>query len=81
MKNEVLELEVLELLSEICEDEIVKTNVNIELFDTDLLDSLAFAELLFEIEERFGVIIAPSEISREDINTPIKIVEIVRNKL
>lgn len=69
-----MEEKVLTMLAELCEDDMVKENVNVELFETGLLDSLTFAELLFEIEDQFGVIIAPSEIDRKDIDTPAKII-------
>lgn len=72
-----METEVLEMLAELCEDSIVKENREIELFETGLIDSLVFAELLFEIEDRFGVVIAPSEIDRTDMNTPQKIIQLI----
>lgn len=76
-----MEEKVLEMLAELCEDEIVKEKQEVELFETGLLDSLTFAELLFEIEDKFGVIIAPSEIERKDINTPKKIIELIKARL
>lgn len=76
-----MEEKVLEMLAELCEDEIVKEKQEVELFETGLLDSLTFAELLFEIENQFGVIIAPSEIERKDINTPKKIIELIKARL
>lgn len=76
-----MEEKVLEMLAELCEDEIVKEKQEVELFETGLLDSLTFAELLFEIEDQFGVIIAPSEIERKDINTPKKIIELIKARL
>lgn len=76
-----MEEKILDLLAELCEDEIVKSNKDIELFETGLLDSLAFAELLFGIEDNWGLIIAPSEIEREEINTPQKIISLIRERL
>lgn len=64
---------ILDMLAEICEDDIVKEDLNIDLLKTDLLDSLAFAELLALIEEEFGIILSPSEFQRSDLNTPAKI--------
>ncbi len=71
----------MEILAELCEDDVVKDSLTIDLFEEDLLDSLAFAELLYAIEEQFGVIIAPSAVAREDVNTPEKIIALVREKL
>ena len=76
-----MEEKILDLLAELCEDEIVKSNKDIELFETGLLDSLAFAELLFGIEDNWGLIIAPSEIEREEINTPQKIISLIKERL
>lgn len=73
---------VLDILEELCEDDIVKKDMDVNLFETGLLDSLAFVELLYSFEENFGIIISPSEINREDVSTPNKIITILeeRNK-
>lgn len=76
-----MEEKILDLLADICEDDVVKSDLDIDLLETDLLDSLGFAELLFAIEENFGVIIAPSEIERDDMSTPNKIVELVKARM
>ena len=76
-----MEEKVLNLLSSVCEDDIVLCERDINLFEEDLLDSLAFTELLVELEEQLGVVIAPSEIEKEDINTHNKIIAIVESKL
>lgn len=68
---------ILEMLAEICESDVVKQNLDMELFETGLLDSLAFAELLFGIEDEFGIIISPSEVERTDLDTPRKIINLV----
>ena len=75
-----METKILEMLAELCEDEIVTENKEVELFETGLIDSLVFAELLVEIEDRFGVVIAPSQIDRGDMNTPEKIIRLIEEK-
>ncbi len=72
---------VLDILEELCDDSVVKENLDIDLFETGLLDSLAFVELLYSFEENFGVIISPSEVQREDISTPNKIINILNSKI
>lgn len=62
-----------EILERICEDDIVKSNPDIDLFETDLMDSLGFAELLADIEDELGILIAPSEVDRNTFNTPNQI--------
>ena len=39
-----------EILERICENDIVKSNPDIDLFETDLMDSLGFAELLADMK-------------------------------
>ena len=76
-----MEDKILDMLAEICEDDIVKKDLDIDIFETGLIDSLTFAELLVEIEDDFGVVIAPSEIDRRDINTPNKIVGLIQKRI
>ncbi len=75
-----MEEKVLDLLEEICEDDAVKEDMDLNLFDEDLLDSLAFTELLVAIEEQFGIIISPSEVERKDVETPAKIIALIRSR-
>lgn len=76
-----MEEKVLDLLAGICEDDIVKTQRDINIFEEDLLDSLAFTELLVELEMTMGVVISPSEIEKEDMDTPNKIIELVVSRI
>lgn len=73
--------QVLEILAEICETEDVKTDMELELFESDLMDSLGFAEFLVELEDRLDVVISPSEVEREEIDTPEKILKLVESRL
>lgn len=65
--------EVISLLAEICQDDIVKENPNIDLFDAGLLDSFGTVELLVQAEERFGITVPITEFDRETWNTPNQI--------
>ena len=76
-----MESKLLDILAELCDDDEVKEDLDIDLFKSELLDSLAFAELLAAIEDNFGVVIAPSEVDREDINTPNKIISLIKERL
>lgn len=76
-----MEEKILDILTDLCDDDIVKTNKDINLFEVDLLDSLAVAELLFAIEEEFNIIISPSEVKREDMATPNKIINIIKERM
>jgi len=67
--------EIINLLAEICQDDVVKEDPNIDLFETGLLDSFGTINLLVEIDERFGINIPITEFNREEWNTPNNIAE------
>lgn len=62
--------QVFELLAEICQDDVVKEDPNIDLFDSALLDSFGTVELLVQVEERFGIMVPITEFDRDTWNTP-----------
>jgi D-alanine--poly(phosphoribitol) ligase subunit 2 len=73
------EQQVIELVTEICQDDVVKEDPNIDLFETGLLDSFGTVELLVQIEERFGITVPITEFDRETWNTPRKIAQQLAN--
>lgn len=75
-----MEEKILEILEEICDDSIVREDKDLDLYDEDLLDSLGFVEMLVTIESELGIVIAPSEVTREDANTANKIIKLVESR-
>ena len=71
-----MEERILEILEEICEDEVVYEDKDINLKEEGLMDSLAFVELLVRLEE-LGIEVAPIEVTYEEIDTPSKIIKYV----
>ena len=69
------------MLEEICEDEVVREDLDINLKEEGLMDSLAFVEMLVRIEENFGLSIAPTEVTYEEIDTPNKVISYIENRL
>ena len=67
--------EVLDMLAEICEDDVVREDRDVELFDSGLIDSLV------EMEDRFGVSVSPTEVDRSDLNTPNKIISYLESRV
>ena len=72
--------QVLEMLEEICEDEVVREDLDINMKEEGLMDSLAFVEMLVKIEEIFGRSIAPTEVTYEEIDTPNKVISYIENR-
>ena len=55
--------------------------MDINLLEEDLIDSLDYTELLVGIEDALGVVMAPSELKREEMDTPNKIIEQVMKRI
>ena len=72
--------QVLEMLEEICEDEVVREDLDINMKEEGLMDSLAFVEMLVKIEEIVGLSIAPTEVTYEEIDTPNKVISYIENR-
>ena len=72
--------QVLDMLEEICEDDVVREDLDINMKEEDLMDSLAFVEMLVRIEEIFGLSIAPTEVTYEEIDTPNKVISYIENR-
>lgn len=75
-----MEEKVLEILEQICEDDAFREDHDMDLFESELMDSLGFAELLVTIEDEFGIIISPSEVERSDLNTAGKIIAMIKSR-
>lgn len=72
---------VYELLESISGDSIVRSEPDINLVAEELIDSLGYTELLIGIEETTGVIMAPTELTREEMDTPEKIIRQVLSRM
>lgn len=71
---------ILDILVELCADDIVKEDLDIDLREEGLIDSLDYIELLAQIEEEFGLVLSPSELTREEMSTPRKILKTITDR-
>lgn len=62
--------QVIELLVSFCQEDVLKEDLDMNLFDSGLIDSFGTVELLIQIEERFGISIPITEFDRDTWNTP-----------
>ena len=72
---------LLDIIENICGDEIVKENPDINLLEEDLIDSLDYVSLLLDIQDEYVVVLSPSEFTREQMDTPNKIIETVSARI
>lgn len=60
---------VLEILEEVTGNDEVREDLDLNLFEAELLDSLAIIEILIQIEEKLGIKLQPTDVEREDMST------------
>lgn len=76
-----LEQQIIDLVVDISGDDEAAEDLDMDLFEEDILDSIAAIELLVALKDEFGVSIAPTELEREEMNTVNKIIERVRERM
>ena len=81
MTYEELEEKMLDILEEVCGDDEVRTILDVDVFAVGLLYSLGAIELVVEIEDVFGVYLAPTEVERDEMNTVNLIIHQVEIRL
>lgn len=75
-----MEEKLLEILEKICDDGMVREDLDLDLMEEGLMDSIAVVELIVAIEEEFGVVLPPTEYEKENWSTVHKIEKILMEK-
>lgn len=75
-----MEEKLLQIIVDLCEEEEVREDLDMDLFEEGLLDSLAMTELLIAIEEEFGVSLSPTEYDKSQLSTVHKIEQVLKEK-
>ena len=65
---------VLDILEDLTGSDEVKKDLDVNLFETGLLDSMATVQLLLELQTQLGVDVPVSEFERSECDTPNKII-------
>jgi D-alanine--poly(phosphoribitol) ligase subunit 2 len=73
--------EVIDILEEITGTDQMRRDLNLALFDLDILDSLGTVQLIVALSDKFGVEISPAELEREQWATPRKIIAYVEERV
>lgn len=75
-----MEEKLVQIIFGLCEEDIVKEDLDVDLFEEGLLDSLAMAELLIAIEDEFGVLLSPTEYDKTQLSTVHKIEQVLKER-
>jgi D-alanine--poly(phosphoribitol) ligase subunit 2 len=72
---------LIEVLKNVTETDEVERNLDLPLYDSQVLDSMKTVELITAISEEFGVEISPAEFDREKWATPRLIIADVESRI
>lgn len=72
---------VIQIFEDVLGTDEIREDLNLNLFEAELLDSLAIIEVLLEIEERLGLKLQPTDLEREDMATVNNLVAFLSTKL
>ncbi|QYG31309.1 D-alanine--poly(phosphoribitol) ligase subunit 2 [Mammaliicoccus sciuri] len=69
---------VLNILAEVAENDIVKENPDIEIFEEGIIGSFATVGLLLEIQNNLGIDVTITDFDRDEWATPNKIIKVLK---
>lgn len=72
---------VIEIFEEVLDTDEIRDNQDLDLFENELLDSLAIIEVLLAIEEKFDLSLQPTDLERDDMSTVNKLTSFLEKKL
>jgi D-alanine--poly(phosphoribitol) ligase subunit 2 len=72
---------VLQLLASVADTDEVLTNLDLPLYEHQVLDSMRTVQLILMIEEEFGLKISPAEFEREAWRTPRDLIADLEQRL
>lgn len=72
---------VLNIFIEVTGNDDIAEELDLDLFEAGLLDSLAIIEVLLQIEEVFGLKLQPTDLERSDMATVNNLVKFLESKM
>jgi len=72
---------VLQLLASVAETDEVLTNLDLPLYEYQVLDSMRTVQLILMIEEQFGIKVSPAEFERESWRTPRDLIANLKHRM
>ncbi|HBG6048161.1 TPA: D-alanine--poly(phosphoribitol) ligase subunit DltC [Clostridioides difficile] len=71
---------VIEIFEDVLGTNEIREDLDLNLFETELLDSLAIIEVLLEIENRLGIELQPTDLERKDMSTVNNLVKFLETR-
>lgn len=73
-----MEEKVIEIIEKVSDFKELRNNLEIDLIENEILDSLAFIELMTELEDEFDIEIQPTQVSPDTWRYVRTITELVK---
>ncbi|CEI73573.1 MULTISPECIES: D-alanine--poly(phosphoribitol) ligase subunit DltC [Romboutsia] len=71
---------VIEIFEDVLGSDEIRDDLDFDLFEAELLDSLAIIQVLLEIESRLGIVLQPTDLERSDMATVNNLVKFLENR-
>lgn len=75
-----MEEKIITMMEKICESDELRDNLDVNLFDAGLMDSLTFIEFIVAVDKEFDIDVEPTEIQREDVETVNKVITFIKSR-
>lgn len=76
-----MEEQIMAILNDICGAQDGELEADLNLFDAGLLDSFGVVQLLVALETHFNIILDIETLSREEISTPSRMIQRIKQAL
>ena len=74
-----MEEKIIKIIEKVSDNKDIRDNIDIDLIDSGILDSLAFVELIAVLEDEFSIEIQPTKVDSNSWRTVGAIVELVES--
>ncbi len=71
----------LDIMEEICETDEIREDLDLDLMDAGLIDSLSTINVILLIEDKLGLKLQPTDFTKEDISTVNNFISFLEGKV
>ena len=71
---------VIEIFEAILDTDEIRDNMDLDMFENEMLDSLAIIEVLLGIEDKLGISLQPTDLERKDMATVNNLISFLESR-
>lgn len=72
---------VIEIFEEVLGSDEIRDNQDLDMFENEMLDSLAIIEVLLGIEDKLDLSLQPTDLERKDMTTVNNLVDFLKDRI